>query len=110
MWTNQKMRTLRRVARDGGSYADAAKRIGKSRAAISGMAVRNGIKFKSRKTAPVGSGRPFAKLKESDIPTIRRKLADGMTHKKIARQHRVSDHVIWRIANGKGWRGVASLR
>lgn len=103
MWTDQMIKTLRRVARDGGSYADAAKEIGKSRAAISGMAVRTGIKFNSGKTAPVGSARPFAKLKEQDIPAIRKKLADGVTHKKIADQYDVSDHVIWRIANGKGW-------
>jgi hypothetical protein len=51
-----------------------------------------------------GSDRHNAKLKESDIPEIRSRLALGHSQRKIARDYSVHQRVIWLIANDKSWR------
>lgn len=51
-----------------------------------------------------GSDRHNAKLKESDIPKIKSRLALGHSQRKIAKDYSVHQRVIWLIANGKSWR------
>ena len=51
-----------------------------------------------------GSNRHNAKLKESDIPEIRLRLAIGHSQRKIAKDYSVDQRVIWLIANDKSWR------
>jgi hypothetical protein len=50
-----------------------------------------------------GSARGNAKLAETDIPDIRRRLANGESYTSIARVYNVNRTTITRIAHGETW-------
>lgn len=52
----------------------------------------------------LGSQHPLAKLKESDIPGIRRRMAAGESQYSIARSFGVSRSTILNIKRGTSWR------
>jgi len=54
-----------------------------------------------------GSRHGVAKLKESDIPTIRKRLAYGDLQWDIARDYGVTQTAIWSVKTGKTWKHVA---
>jgi hypothetical protein len=56
---------------------------------------------------PQGSARPQAKLNESAIQEIRRRISAGEFHRSIAADFGVSRSMISRIARGESWGHVA---
>lgn len=52
---------------------------------------------------PRGSAQKAAKLRDADIPVIRKRLHDGEAQTAIARDYGVSQNMIWRICHGKAW-------
>lgn len=54
-----------------------------------------------------GSSMPLAKLTESDIPTVRRRLANGDSMRSIAGTYGVSPTVICNIKRGRNWAHVS---
>lgn len=61
---------------------------------------------RNRQGAPRGSNQPMAKLKEDDIPTIRRMIGEGIPCTQIARLYGVSNRPIYTIKHGTGWTHV----
>lgn len=59
----------------------------------------------ARKSAH-GEDKPDAKLKEADIPVIRRRISAGEACTRIAKSFGVSHTVIYQIKLGKLWRHV----
>lgn len=57
-------------------------------------------------TRQQGSGKPDAKLTESDIHTIRKLVSDGLSRRRVAKQYGVSHTVINDIIRGRLWRHV----
>jgi hypothetical protein len=57
-------------------------------------------------TAQVGEKNPFARLKDMDIPVIRRRLNLGHTQLAIANEFNVSESTIALIGKRKTWRHV----
>lgn len=55
---------------------------------------------------PRGEKRPFSKLKDADIPTIRARIASGEPVARIARDYGVGDHTIHRIKKGLKWKHI----
>jgi len=55
---------------------------------------------------PSGERNYNAKLKNSDIPEIRRRHASGETQTSIAKSFSVDRSLIGLIVNGKAWRGI----
>jgi hypothetical protein len=53
-----------------------------------------------------GTGHPFAKLKEEDIPTIMHLSRIGWSDSMIASRYGISREGIRRVRNGKGWKHV----
>lgn len=53
-----------------------------------------------------GSKNGNAKISESDVPSIRRRIEAGETDGCIAHEYSVSGALIWNIRNGKSWRHV----
>lgn len=58
-------------------------------------------------TTARGRRNGFAKLTESDIPIIRRKLAGGSSQRNVAKQFGVTQSAIFHINKGRTWRHVA---
>lgn len=58
---------------------------------------------KGRLVVPRGERSSFAKLKDADIPNIRRLLAEGITKTDIGKQYGVSRTTIYGIASGHNW-------
>lgn len=56
---------------------------------------------------PAGSRNASAKLRESDIPVIRERLARGDTLLKIARDYSINKTTVNSIKSGKNWAHVA---
>jgi hypothetical protein len=54
----------------------------------------------------IGSKNPTAKLKESDIPEIRKRLQNGETQQSIANIYRVSQTAIWNVSSKREWAHV----
>ncbi len=48
-----------------------------------------------------------AKLKETDIPVIRKLLVEGVSMYMVAKRYSVAHATIWHIAKGRAWRHVA---
>ena len=61
----------------------------------------------SRAGAPRGEAHGRSKLKAEDIPEIRRRLAKGESHSKIAADYDVTSGPIGQIATGRAWGWVA---
>jgi predicted DNA-binding protein (UPF0251 family) len=53
-----------------------------------------------------GEKQKAAKLKDSDIPEIRRMLASGLRKKDIAQHFGIAKQTLHRIQTGKGWKHV----
>lgn len=60
----------------------------------------------SRTHQKKGSAHPASKLREEDIPVIRRRLETGHPKARIARDYGISDRVVLLIARGEAWRHV----
>jgi DNA invertase Pin-like site-specific DNA recombinase len=56
---------------------------------------------------PLGSATAQAKLSERDVGIIRLRLSQGLTQDKIAAEFSVSRSLIYRIAKGAIWKGIA---
>lgn len=61
---------------------------------------------KGRVTNTIGSLNPSAKLKETDIPNIRRRIYDGDTCYSIAREYGVTGEAILAIKHNRIWKHV----
>ena len=61
---------------------------------------------RGRHVALNGSSNGYARLTEPDIPLIRQRLAAGESQRSVAAVFNVSQHTIWRIHTGRGWRHV----
>lgn len=59
-----------------------------------------------RKGICQGDDHGIAKLKESQIPTIRALYSEGKTYQQIADLYSVSRATIWRVVTGVYWRHV----
>lgn len=64
---------------------------------------------KGRDNTPRGSAHVRAKLTESDIPDIMRRLAVGETPREIGESYGLSDCAVNAIRRGKSWRHVSGL-
>ena len=61
---------------------------------------------KNRKYVHIGSSHGMAKLTETDIPIIRKRLFNGDTCISIAKDYEVSEGMIRHIKNNRAWRHV----
>ena len=57
---------------------------------------------------PKGERHPAARVRESDIPEIRRRVANGESTGKVSRSYGVSRETIRRIARGHNWGHVSA--
>lgn len=65
---------------------------------------RNGKNRQSK-----GSGRPFAKISEEDVPLIREMRKSGASQKDISERFGISQSIVSRILNNKRWVHCASV-
>lgn len=63
-------------------------------------------KIKNRSYRAIGSKHPGAKISESDIPLIRKRLMDGESSSAIAKNYSVNRRQIYKIKKGKAWSHV----
>ena len=62
----------------------------------------------TRNGTTLGSRRPAAKLTEGDVVAVRARLADGVSHRAIAREFGVHHSVVGNIHRGNAWKHVPS--
>lgn len=55
----------------------------------------------------IGQEHPHSRLKDSDVPVIRRLLSEGVSKSAVARKFKVSHSTIARIELGECWRHIA---
>jgi hypothetical protein len=55
---------------------------------------------------PIGSRQGTSKLKEKDIPVIKKLRGEGKSLEKIAELYKVHFSTIWRVTNNKQWNHV----
>lgn len=71
-WTEEAQATLERIAREGGSFSDAAATLGCTRNMIAGRANRSGVSFHNGVVGQrPGEGHSEAKLTDSDVRWLR---------------------------------------
>lgn len=64
---------------------------------------------RSHKSMCTGSSHPEAKLKECDIPEIKRLWSEGrLRQKDIGALYGVSQRAIWQVIHGKKWKHVGA--
>lgn len=72
-------------------------------------AKEHGLHSAKMKLRPMGNNNGSAKLTESDVPDIRRLLADGVSLKKIGLLYGVSDYAIFCIKHGRTWSHITDV-
>lgn len=92
-WTDDMRAVLREVADSGGSFGDAAKRLGVTRSAVAGEAHRSGVRFRGWRV----------KLDYAAAASIR--ASRGMwSARELADEWGVSPGEIYSIWSGRHWR------
>lgn len=91
---------LREISAAGGSFWDAAVQLGMTRAAVAGLAARNGIKFNSNTR---GQRNSQAKLTAEQVLEIRRRF-EAEPARALAQEFKVAPANIYAIVEGRSWK------